>query len=298
MKRWPVLDSGSVVRQTSDEKKIEDWALVLASAGIAYAPDRRPEGWALVVAPPDELRARRALDDFDVENAATDDAEEVAPARESGWLAGGVGSAALLIGMHYYLHFMAPASAARWYERGSASAEGILVGEVERGVTALTLHQDASHLLGNVAACVIFVGAVSRTLGPGLAGVLILIAGAVGNLLNAGLHGGHYASIGASTAIFGAVGILGGMQFIRRRRRPRRRRSAWIAIAASLGLFAMLGTSKKSDITAHLLGLVVGVVVGVVVALAPRHRPRAMVQGALTGGTVGALVLCWWLALR
>src|SRR5437016_9452621 len=91
-----------------------------------------------------------------------------------------------------------------WFARGSAATDRIVAGEWWRTVTALTLHADASHLLGNAAASVVLVGAVSRELGPGLGLWLVLLAGAGGNALTAVAHSAHHASVGASTAIFGA----------------------------------------------------------------------------------------------
>src|SRR5256886_3201472 len=95
-----------------------------------------------------------------------------------------------------------------WFARGSAATDRIVAGEWWRTVTALTLHADASHLLGNAAASVVLVGAVSRELGPGLGLWLVLLAGAGGNALTAVAHSAHHASVGASTAIFGAIRIL------------------------------------------------------------------------------------------
>src|SRR5438034_78811 len=80
------------------------------------------------------------------------------------------------------------ASGGRWFEAGNASAARILAGEPWRTVTALTLHADLPHLLGNTAAGAALFAAVCRTLGPGVGAWLILLAGAGGNALNALLH--------------------------------------------------------------------------------------------------------------
>src|SRR5207245_1142953 len=85
-----------------------------------------------------------------------------------------------------------------------------------------------------------------------------LRAGAGGNVLNAVLRGAHHSAVGASTAVFGAIGLLGGLQFGRKRRR----RGAWLPIAGSLALLAMLGSDREADIVAHLFGLLVGGVLG------------------------------------
>jgi hypothetical protein len=57
---------------------------------------------------------------------------------------------------------------------------------------------------------------VAQLLGSGLAWLAILLAGALGNALNALVQSPKHTAIGASTAIFGALGILSG--YMRRSR--------------------------------------------------------------------------------
>jgi len=68
-----------------------------------------------------------------------------------------------------------------------------------------------------------------------------LLAGAAGNLLTALVYGSPHDVVGASTATFAALGLLGGLQFMRRyaaRTVGRFKRAFLLGIAASLGLFA------------------------------------------------------------
>ena len=76
-----------------------------------------------------------------------------------------------------------------WFARGSAAASRILAGEVWRTVTALTLHVDVAHVLGNALASAVVVTAIGQQLGPGVGIWLLLLAGAAGNLLTALVHG-------------------------------------------------------------------------------------------------------------
>ena len=107
----------------------------------------------------------------------------------------------------------------QWFERGSADADRILHGELWRTVTALTLHADLAHVLSNAIGITVFLGALSSIMGPGLSSALVLLAGAGGNLANALIHGSSHVSIGASTSVFGAVGMLGGLGLARRGRK-------------------------------------------------------------------------------
>jgi hypothetical protein len=85
-----------------------------------------------------------------------------------------------------------------------------------RTVTALTLHADAPHVAGNAVACALFVTAVLASSDRASA------AGSSSSRGPAAMRGTPSAArgtrpVGASTAIFGAIGILGSLQFGRKR---------------------------------------------------------------------------------
>ena len=177
-----------------------------------------------------------------------------------------------------------------------------MAGELERAVTALTLHADPMHLAGNAIAGVLLVGALGRWLGGGLACGLTLLAGVLGNLLVAFAYRGHHISVGASTAIFGALGVLGGLQFVRwlaGRKAPGGRRRALSVIAACLGVFAMLGRGQERHPptcwptwSGWRFGLVLGLLVGRFVRL---PVPRLVGLHGVAG--VALLAGAWALAL-
>jgi len=263
-----VSEGEDVLRAARGRRAIEEWALVLAAAGMPHRVARAPGGWRLLVAARDTERAGAALDAYDAERGST--AAEEAP--EYGKTSVGLLAAALLIAFYAVTGPADPGST--WAQAGSASAELIVRGELWRAVTALTLHANPAHLLGNAVACAVFVTGVGRALGPGLGGALVLASGAGGNVLDALLRGARHSAVGASTAVFGAVGVLGGLQFGRRRRR----RGRWLPVAGSLALLAMLGSDREADIVAHLFGLLVGGPLGVAAALLvarPPGRPRS-----------------------
>jgi membrane associated rhomboid family serine protease len=173
----------------------------------------------------------------------------------------------------------------RWLDRGSAHAGRILEGEMWRAVTALTLHGDAAHALSNALALAIFFGAAAGQVGVGLAAALILLAGAAGNLANSLLQGSPHNSVGASTAVFGALGILGSLAVMRHRREVRDKRRAWVIVGAALALLGMLGAGQ-------------GGVVGLVVALAVVRSPGLAVQWICGAAAFAVIVCSWLLALR
>jgi rhomboid protease GluP len=191
------------------------------------------------------------------------------------------------------------ADQSRSFLAGSADSERILSGEPWRAVTALTLHADPAHLVANVTAGALLATAVCRTVGGGLGAVLIVASGVGGNALNALLQGPQHVSIGASTAVLGAVGLLSGLAFVRTRRAVRRRRGrAWLPLAAGLALLGMLGSDPRTDLGAHLCGFLVGVVLGAITGSAMASVPGRGVQRALALATAVVVAASWWLALR
>lgn len=283
-----------ITRVTPARRQIDEWALVLTSAGIAHAVQTHLEQWALVVASVDVERARAALDAYDVENRRSP--QTPAATTEYGPTSAGVIMAVGLLG--FYALILWSNRDAAWMRAGAATAAHILNGEVWRVVTALTLHAGPAHVAGNAVCCAIFATALCRAVGPGVGVWLMLVAGAGGNALNAALRGAPHSAVGASTAIFGAVGALGALQFVTRSRGGARPWRAWVPIAAALGLLAMLGTSADSDVLAHLFGFGVGAVLGAGAAFILSPPPGRVVQAMLVAAGLATVAAAWVVALR
>jgi membrane associated rhomboid family serine protease len=182
---------------------------------------------------------------------------------------------------------------------GSADSLRIHAGEAWRVVTALTLHADAGHVLGNAIAGALFLSGVFHLFGLGFGGALVLCAGALGNLGNAFVQAPTHSSIGASTAVFGALGLLVG-HALTQPRAARRARPAWMPIGAALALLAMLGSEgERVDLWAHGFGLAAGVALGAVAAQLPARRLVSPALQSIAGALTMAVIACaWWLALR
>jgi membrane associated rhomboid family serine protease len=161
-------------------------------------------------------------------------------------------------------------------------------GEWWRAATALTLHADAGHAAGNAVALGLLLWALARRLGPGPATWLALGAGLAGNAATALVTRGGHLSVGASTAVFGALGALTVLHA------PRRQ--AWLALASGVALLGMLGTGERSDLFAHLFGFVAGVAEGWALRRAAPPR-RSLAQPVLALAAAVPLALAWWRAL-
>jgi rhomboid protease GluP len=279
------------VRSTPSPTRAGDWSLVLASAGIPYRVDQRDGAFLVVVSSADAAGAAAALDAYDAESVP----RAVPPAPDAGPSALGI-----LIGIALSAVFLltgAVGPGSRWFRAGAADAAAIGRGEWWRAVTALTLHADILHLAGNVVAAVIFGSAVGRWLGGG-AGLFAITVCAVGaNLLTALAHRTDFVSIGASTATFAALGLVAGLQVVRRLR-GESRRWAWVPLGAGLGLYAMLGVGPGADTYAHLFGLGAGSAAGTGLALLDARAPRGLTQALLATLTVAGVGASWALALH
>lgn len=281
-------ETDSPVRVAPSRSLADEYALVLATAGIEGRLEPDGGGWVVLVPSTLAERAEATLAAYDADAARTDDDAE--PPRTAAALV----LSAVILGVYA---LTGPRLAWRpAFRAGSAIAERMVAGEWWRAVTALTLHADAAHLLGNVASAALFVTAVCGALGPGLGSALVLATGVGGNLAAALVRRTASSSVGASTAIFGAVGILCGRAVIRAARRRTAGRRPWVPLAAGLALLALLGTSERADLLAHLTGFVVGLPLGAMTAGTPRPGPAA--QAALGVASALLVAVSWMLALR
>lgn len=276
-------------------------ALVLAARGI---PHRwRLDGDAAVEVPAEQLAtARQELALFAAENRNWPPAPPVAlPTPDNRYPSLIV--ITLLALFHLLLHggFLPFGhQAGTWVIRGAANGGRILAGDWWRPLTALCLHADISHLLGNLLLGAPLAVRLCRDLGSGVGWFLILASGGLGNLFNALLQAPDHTSIGASTALFGTLGLLAGLAWMRTRR-TRLAARLW-PVAAALALLGLLGSGGGDghvDVVAHLGGFYWGSLLGVVagVTLESRGQPgqglnRAL--GLLAAGLIGG---AWWAAL-
>lgn len=245
----------TVIRTTRALNRLDEWALVLSSAGVAHRVSSSDGVHHLLVDSSAARSAISALREYDCESTgqgAKNWQEDVGTVKLA-WAA-----AALILGG--YLWSGPVSSHSVWFTAGAARAAAIRSGELWRCITALTLHADMLHATSNTAAALLFLTPLCRILGGGTAVALTLMAGALATLVNAFVRSTGYSGIGASTAIFAAVGLLAALQTHRSPAEPvwRRFRTA----GAALGILAMLGTAPSTDVIAHLLGLVTGYAVG------------------------------------
>ncbi len=282
------------VFRTRDGEACREHALVLAALGIEHAMGV-DEGWqVIVVAARDAARARDELRRFEAENSAPRSAAEE-PRRLAGGADAAIPFALLLVAV--WIAAVRHSLGRDWEAAGEGVAGRVLAGEWWRAVTALTLHADAAHLAGNVLFGGAFLWFTSQLAGPGVALAASLLAGALGNALNALVQPADHRSLGASTAVFGTLGVLAALGFRQQaaRRQPRWKR--WAPLVAGVLLLGYLGTEGvRTDVVAHVTGFAAGLAVGLLLARPLRERPPGAAWQWLLG--LASLAAVWgaWLA--
>jgi rhomboid protease GluP len=247
-----------LTRVTSElsAKQADRWGLVLSSAGIFHKIRKDLSRWEIWIQEEDLDRALFHLQKYVEENPEIPSGSMVPTQLEFRWIQG-IWASVLLAAI-----YVATGDNREFFNsRFGASAELILNGELYRTVTALLLHADAVHLVGNITALALFGTAVCAINGAGAGWFLILATGISGNYFNALLHQSNHTAVGASTALFGAVGLLAAHQFSQKIRGSGKRYKAWLPLAGGLALLAMLGTGEgRVDVIAHLFGFISGLV--------------------------------------
>ena len=279
--------------------RADSWVLVLTSQGISAHIHRTEAGFAVVMASVDAQRAREIIALWVEENRPRPAPPEtqLTNTLRQGDIAFAYAIALLLLAMHLGLERYGDEA---WFHRvGSANAYYILRGELWRVFTALTLHKDLAHALGNTLIGGLFLASLAGRVGAGVALCGALSSGALGNLIDAIHHQAGHNSIGASTAVFGVVGLLCGIEAWRRQRLALPWRGAWVPIGAGIGLLAMLGSGGTDvDFGAHVYGLLCGMGLGFL--FAPRLSPAPPgVRVQIFVGFISAatLALAWAIPL-
>lgn len=173
-----------------------------------------------------------------------------------------------------------------WTERGVLDASRLVAhAEWWRPFTALFLHADPAHLVGNlVCGALIFRTVILTYRSRRFAWLWLGLAAVSANTIDALMYGGSspYRSLGASTAVFAGLGLLTG-RALRRPVLPNRWRALLVPLAAGLTLLGLYGAGGGDaagavDVLAHVTGFVSGTALGGLVSRPPRapdRRPHA-----------------------
>ena len=187
-----------------------------------------------------------------------------------------------------------------WFQAGAGDSQAILQRhEWYRLITALTLHANALHLLSNCLLGGFLLHYFFLLTGTGLGLFALLAAATLGNFINVLLHGPGHLFVGFSTAVFAVIGMLSMLSYKDKSRSISSRTLA--PLMASAALLAMLGSAgERTDLGAHLFGLLCGLLTGRILCLPAIKMLRSSLlsQIALSFVSLFIFAISWILAFR
>lgn len=260
------------VYRSAWRNQVTEAAFVLTAVGIDNMVDQG-EGfqWQLWVPVDDAAAASRELTLYAQDRAEANRPSEQPAEVDKGWwgVAGYLLAIWIIPVLEGYGLLTGETLAA-----GSMNAGAVAAGEWWRTLTALTLHGDFGHILGNSVFGVIIGLMVGRNFGSGAGWLLVLASGALGNACNAWIQGSAFTSIGASTATFGALGMVGAFLWQRAGHRAFGLRRSLAPLFAAFALLAFTGVGgENTDVIGHFTGFAAGVLIGLVAAA---FKPEAL----------------------
>ena len=272
----------------------QEFSLVLEARRIEHEVRESGDSWVLTVAPDWLHRAYEEIDRYSAERSAP----RSVPAPFVPFAGAGIGAAVYVVVLLLTAYCAgAGLFGADWLSRGALDSGAAR--EWWRALTALTLHLDQEHLLGNLLFGTVAGMAAGRLLGPGVAWASILGAAALANTVEILITPATHRAVGASTAVFAALGLLAGLAWRQGLNLRQRRWYRWAPLIAGVCLLTLLGAgSAHVDVLGHGLGFLFGVATGWLYARSrvPRSRGRRL-QIALGAGVIVSLGVAWLLAL-
>ena len=288
-------DDMRMVFESRNRAECSDRALVLAALQIPFQIIDDIASCALVVPAEYSAQAMQQLIQYDDENPPQIAAVAKPLAHYNAW----PGLVAYVVIICAVAVITDVATWAQdWYVSGRVDGALIRAGEWWRTITALTLHSGLQHLTGNLVFGIMFGLFAGRLLGSGVAWLTIVVAAATGNAINTLLLESAHRAIGASTAVFAALGLVAG--FVWRGKLMAQDRWPY-RIGPIVGGFALLmytGTGgERTDIGAHLMGFLCGLFAGMLLTAARDHLASRRLQLICGYAAIALIVGCWLIAI-
>lgn len=284
------------VHRALTRRPCEEQALVLKAMDIPHHVTGQPDGWHVVVPAAHATRARQELGLYRSENRRrfVPPWPEIPPSR-------GVPLAVawIVVLCLCWVIQSRSLSGVDWLATGELVAGRVRAGEWWRTLTALTLHGDPAHAVGNIAFGAFFGYLAGQYLGSGVAAMATVALAGLANGGNALVQLAAHRSIGASTAVFTALGLVVALAWAASRRHALGWARIWSPVVAGIALLAFIGTGdEQTDIFAHLAGFLAGLAGGAALDRLGGVRPgHARLQTLAGAGAAALLALAWWRVL-
>ncbi|MBV8974547.1 MAG: rhomboid family intramembrane serine protease [Sinobacteraceae bacterium] len=285
----------TTVFRSANRRECNDRLLVLTAVGVEAVITVEPGEYCLQVAPEDAGYAARHLLQYEAENRPAPPSPPPAPLYGYAWV-GCVAYTVVLVGVAWVLSNGLVRLDA--FDLGELHAARVQAGEWWRAWTALTLHLDAPHLVANLAAGTWFGYLAARQMGGGTAWLLTVTAAALANLLEGLLGPPEHRAVGASTAVFAALGAMSAYSWRERFALPQRWARRWGPLIAGIILLGWTGSAGEGtdvDVVAHLGGFAVGALLGATAALPLCRQVLLRLPQWLLGAIALASIAIAWL---
>jgi membrane associated rhomboid family serine protease len=287
------VERGVEIFRSARVPECNERAFMLYAVGIASAIARDSSGCVLLVEAADAAAALEHLQQYEIERLNKPPPPPPPPKLHPHAWTGSLIYALVVAVVAFAI------SNGLWrldaFDVGELDAGLVQKGQWWRVWTALTLHLDGPHLAANTLAGIWFGYLASRLMGVGNAWFLIVMGAGLANWIEAFFGPAAHRSVGASTAVFTALGLLSAYSWRTRLAYPQRWALRWGPLVAGVVLLSWTGTGAQSleepgggtgptvDVVAHALGFGVGLLAGAGAALEPASRVLNRVPQWLAG---------------
>lgn len=286
----------TTVFRSRRRRECDERLLVLTSVGVEGFVSLGEGEFLLQVDAADATQAARHLSQYEAENRAPPPPPPPPPLYPHAWI-GCAAYVMVLVGVAWVLSNGLVRLDA--FDQGVLDAARVQAGEWWRAWTALTLHLDGPHLAANLGAGMWFGYLAGRQMGVGTAWLLTVTGAALANLAE-GLTGPpEHQAVGASTAVFAALGAMSAHSWRERLQLPQRWARRWGPLIAGVILLGWTGSAGEgTDLVAHVAGFTVGAALGALAALPPVRAALDRMPQSLSGAAaLGSLAIAWTCAL-
>ncbi|HTW74200.1 MAG TPA: rhomboid family intramembrane serine protease [Steroidobacteraceae bacterium] len=300
------LDTAVEVFHSPRAGDCRERALVLEAVGIASETHAQAPLHVLLVAEADAPRAREQLALYERERRPAPPAPSAPPPLPHAWIGCALYAVVLIfIGLAITNGLWPPAA----FDAGTLDAGRLQAGQWWRAWTALTLHLDGEHLVANLLGGIWFGYLAGRQQGPGHAWFLVVSGAAGANLVEGLLAPATHRAVGASTAVFTALGLLSAYAWGTHARWAQRWALQWAPLVCGAVLLAWFGSGAgdaaggsgaagngagQVDVVAHAFGFIAGVLLGLVAARPLLKRLLRRLPQWLTGLLALAQIAVAW----
>lgn len=298
MEPSPEQPADTLIKKFADPKKLNIYSLVLSAAGITHRIQYISDEHIEIYVPPKAVeRALYELASYDQENQNWPPPSEIdtfAPTFRA--------MSPLIAGCLVYVFGLSGGwhPDAYLFVKGAGDSTAILERqEFYRLVTPLTLHADLVHLMSNCLLGGFLLHFFLLSTGNGIGLCAMVLTATLANLINVMVHGPGHHFVGFSTAVFSVIGMLCTINFAKKSRRFNFQ--LFMPVMSGLALLAFLGSSgERTDLGAHLFGLLCGLVFGNFVHFSWFNSLRSsfLAQSLLSVLAFTFVLGCWLLALN